>query len=69
MAIRRPRSTASAQTRTESEIREILTNALVIKGLEQLFQEAVEARRQELSAERKRMRQQMESQESGQPAE
>ncbi|MBN1580239.1 MAG: DEAD/DEAH box helicase [Anaerolineae bacterium] len=52
----------SAQTRTESEVREILADALAIEGLERLFQRAVETRRQERVAERQRMRQQMEAQ-------
>ena len=59
----------AAQTRTEGEVQEALTDALAIGGLETLLEDAVEARRQELVAERRRMRLQMEQRESAQPAE
>jgi hypothetical protein len=51
----------SSQTRAEAEVREALSDALAIEGLERLLQDAVEARRQALVAERQRMRQQMEA--------
>ena len=67
----------SAETRTESEVREVLTDALTVKGLERLLGGAVEARRRELAAERRGMRQsfdraqdrQMEQREGAQAAE
>ena len=59
----------SAETRTESEVREVLTDALTIKGLERLLDDAVEARRRELVAERRSMKQQMEQREGAQAAE
>jgi hypothetical protein len=49
-------------------VREVLTDALTIRGLERLFGDAVEARRRELVAERQRMRDQMEQRESAQAA-
>ena len=59
----------SAETRTESEVREVLTDALTIKGLERLLEDAVEARRRELVAERRSMKRQMEQREGAQTAE
>jgi len=50
-------------------VREALADALAIEGLESLLGKAVEARRQELVAERRSMRRQMEQQEGSQPAE
>jgi len=58
----------SPETRTESEVQEALADALAIEGLEQLLRDAVETRRQELVAERRRMREQMEQQEGAQAA-
>jgi hypothetical protein len=64
----------SEQTRTEGEVREALGDALDIPELGSLLGGAVEERRQELVAERKRMRRralrsQMEQQGGSQPAE
>jgi hypothetical protein len=59
----------SAETRTGSEVRELLADALSIQGLERLLEDAVEARRRELVAERCNMRQQMEHREGAQAAE
>jgi hypothetical protein len=59
----------SAETRTLSEVREVLADALSIQGLERLLEDAVEARRKELVAERRNMRQQMEQREGAQAAE
>jgi hypothetical protein len=59
----------SEQTRTEAEVREALTDALAIEGLDGLLEDAVETRRRELVAERERMRAQMEQQEGSQPSE
>jgi ERCC4-related helicase len=59
----------SGQTRTEGEVQEALANTLAIEGLNDLLEGAVEAQRQELVAERERMRDQMEQQEGSQPAE
>jgi hypothetical protein len=59
----------SAETRTESEVREVLTDALTIQGLERLLEDAVETRRGELVAERHSMKQQMEQREGAQAAE
>ena len=59
----------SAETRTLSEVREVLADALSIQGLERLLEDAVEARRKELVAERRSMRQQMEQREGAQAAE
>lgn len=53
-------------TRTEDEVRETLTDALAIDGLERLLKETVEARRQELVAERRSMRRQLEQREGAQ---
>ena len=46
----------SPETRTEGEVQEVLQDALAIKGLERLLEDAVEARRQELVAERRSMK-------------
>jgi hypothetical protein len=59
----------SAETRTLPEVREVLADALSIQGLERLLEDAVEARRRELVAERERMRDQMQAVEGAQPAE
>jgi hypothetical protein len=67
----------SAETRIEAEVRESLADALAIEGLDALLEGAVEARRQELVAERRNMRQsfdqaqdrQMEQREGAQAAE
>jgi hypothetical protein len=59
----------SAETRTGSEVREVLADALEMQGLERLLEGAVEARREELVAERCNMRQQMEHREGAQAAE
>ena len=58
----------SPDTRTEGEVREALTDALAIDGLEALLAGTVETRRQELVAERRRMREQMEQREGMQAA-
>ncbi len=63
------RATPSPETRTEAEARETLADALTIEGLAMLLEDAVEARRRELVAERRRMRQQMEQRGSAQAAE
>jgi hypothetical protein len=60
--------------RTEAEVREALDDALGIPELERLLEDTVEERRQELVAERERMRRralrkQMEQQKGSQPAE
>jgi hypothetical protein len=60
---------ASQQTRTEGEVREVLGDALGILDLGNLLEGTVEERRQELVAERERMRRQMEQQGGSQPAE
>ena len=57
------------EIRTESEVRETLGDALSIKGLEELLEDAVEARRRELVAERRGMRRQMEQREGTQATE
>ncbi len=64
----------SGQTRTEGEVREALTDALALEGLDTLLESAVEARRRELVAERECMRRsasrnQMEQREGAQPSE
>jgi hypothetical protein len=59
----------SAQTRTAGEVQEALQDAFGIPGLEQLLEDAVETRRQALAAERRRMREQMETHKTSQPAE
>ncbi|MFW6135964.1 MAG: hypothetical protein ACOC7N_03995 [Chloroflexota bacterium] len=59
----------SGQTRTEGEVREALDDALGIPELDSLLEGAVEERRQELVAERERMRRQMEQEKGSQPAE
>jgi len=59
----------SAQTRTASEVQEALTDALAIEGLDGLLESAVEDRRRELAAERRRMQDQMQEKEGSQPAE
>ena len=59
----------SGQTRTPAEVREALADALGIPDLDSLFEGAVQERRQELVAERERMREQMEQQKGSQPAE
>jgi hypothetical protein len=64
----------SRQTRTEGEVQEVLDDALGIAELDRLLEGAVEERRQELVAERTRMRRralrnQMEQQKGSQPAE
>ncbi|MBE9507182.1 MAG: SWF/SNF helicase family protein [Chloroflexi bacterium] len=60
---------SSAETRTGSEVQEVLTDALGMRGLERLLNDAVEARRRELIAERCSMRQQMEQREGTRTAE
>jgi superfamily II DNA or RNA helicase len=52
----------STETRSEGEVWEVLADALKMRGLERLLNDAVEARRQELVAERRSMRQHMEGQ-------
>jgi hypothetical protein len=59
----------SDQTRTDSEVREALRDALCLSELDSLLEGAVEERREQLVAERKRMRRQMEQQGGSQPAE
>jgi uncharacterized protein with von Willebrand factor type A (vWA) domain len=59
----------SPQTRTTGELREVLTDALSLQGLERLLEDAVEKRRQELVAERESMRGQMEERTSTQAVE
>jgi hypothetical protein len=59
----------TAATRTEAEVREALRDALNIEGLEQLWTNAIETRRQELVAERRNMQRQMEQREGTQAAE
>ncbi len=59
----------SSETRTEGEVRESLADALAIEGLETVLEDAVEARRRELVAERRSMRQQMGQREDAQIAE
>jgi hypothetical protein len=63
------RASPIAQTRTEVEVKEALVDALGVEGLERLFDDAVEARRQELAAERRAMKRQMEGREGAQAAE
>jgi len=58
-----------AQTRTEAEVQEALRDAFALPGLEALLEDAVEARRQALAAERGRMREQMHAHQGAQPAE
>lgn len=58
-----------ADTRTESEVQETLGDALAINGLEEVLEATVEGRRQELVAERRRMRQQLDQREGAQAAE
>jgi len=50
---------STPQIRAEAEVRETLADALGMEGLEGLFADAVEARRQALVAERRRMREKM----------
>jgi hypothetical protein len=59
----------SSQTRTDAEVKEVLGDALAIKGLDDLLENAVETRRRELVTEREHMREQMERQEGSQPGE
>jgi hypothetical protein len=59
----------SEQTRTRGEVREVLREALDIFDLGNLLEGAVEERREELVAERQRMRDQMEQRKGSQPAE
>ena len=59
----------SAQTRTDAEVQEALQDAFALPGLEPLLEAAVEARRQTLAAERRRMREQMGTHKTAQPAE
>ena len=59
----------SAQTRTDGEVQEALKDTFAIPGLEALLEDAVEARRQALAAERRGMRAQMETHQDAQPAE
>jgi len=59
----------SAQVRTETEVRGVLSDALEIGELDRLLNDAVEARRQELVAERRGMRRQMEERADAQAAE
>ncbi len=68
-ARRRLRVTPSSETRTEAEVREALADALAIEGLEELLEDTVETRRQELVAERRNMKRQMEQREGAQTAE
>ncbi len=49
------RATPSAETRTEAEVKETLSDALGIEALERLFGDAVETRREEIAAERHAM--------------
>ncbi|MBC7251084.1 MAG: DEAD/DEAH box helicase, partial [Anaerolineae bacterium] len=62
------RASPGPETRTEAEVREVLTDALSIRGLERLLADAVEARRRELLAERQSMKQQMAQREGAQTA-
>jgi hypothetical protein len=50
-------------------VQEALADALAMEGLDTLLEDAVEARRRELVAERARMREQMQAVEGAQPAE
>jgi len=67
----------SPETRTEAEVREALADVLAIEALETLLEDTVEARRRELAAERRGMREsfdqaqdrQMEQREGAQAAE
>jgi hypothetical protein len=59
----------SPETRTEAEVREALADALAIEGLDVLLEKTVEARRQEVVAERRDMRRQMEGRADGRAAE
>ena len=59
----------SPETRTEGEVRETLADVLGIEVLETLLEKEVEARRRELTAERRQMREQMEQREGAQAAE
>ena len=59
----------SSQTRTDAEVKEVLGDALAIEELDDLLEDAVEARRRELVVEREHMREQMERQDSSQPGE
>jgi superfamily II DNA or RNA helicase len=63
------RVTPTSQTLTGAEARETLADALAIEGLEELLEQAVERRRQELAAERRGMRKQMEERADTQAAE
>jgi superfamily II DNA or RNA helicase len=62
-------ASSSPETRAEAEVKETLADALAIDGLERLLAEAVEHRRQQLVAERRSMREQMEGREGVQTAE
>jgi len=57
------------ETRTAAEVQETLEDTFAIAGLEALLGAAVEARRQELMAERQSMRKQMEQRQGAQMAE
>jgi superfamily II DNA or RNA helicase len=59
----------SPQTRTAGEVQEVLADALALEGLDGILANAVEARRQELIAERARMQAQVARREDAQPAE
>ena len=62
------RVTPTSETRTEAEVRDALADALAIEDLEELLEQAVERRRQELVAERRSMREQMEKRSDTQAA-
>ena len=59
----------AAETRTLAEVRLALADALAIPGLDEVLAQAVEARRQDLAAERRAMRQQLEKREGPHAAE
>ena len=59
----------SPGARTEAEVREALADALAVERLDELLEKAVEARRQEVVAERRGMRRQMEGRADAQAAE
>ena len=57
----------NSQTRTEAEGQEALADALAMERRDRLLEDAVEARRRELVAERERMQDQMQEVEGAQP--
>lgn len=59
----------SPETRSDAEVREALADALSLSGLNEVLAGAVEARRQELVAERTAMRQHLEGQQGAEAAE